>query len=314
MKKTFSRILIALALSLTGLAQADNIKTNVTITNAPFNGGAVGLAITAPGFTGPLTGNVTGNVNGSMSCGRCFIGTGSLNSNVSQLQIWTPDALRMALTPIDSTNSRDWDVMQQGCGGFQVTNGAPTSYWSFVAPHFCEPATATATFTGTGPFLMTLTGITGSVGQGQIVTGAGIPGNRYIISGSNPYTLNGDPTVAGPVSVSLAAGIKSGTAHMVYRGPNINECCGQFAMNDGSTARWETPISVIAMGTGPFCCAIFQTGDMWLSKETDAGAAPGPGYMTMKMVAGTAGSCKLIVYGGTSTTPVTLADNIGSGC
>ena len=57
-----------------------------------------------------------------------------------------------------------------------------------------------------------------------------------------------------------------------------------------------------------------QAGDLILKKETDAGAAPGAGYCTIKVVAGTnAGSGKLIAYCGTSTTPVTIADNIGGG-
>lgn len=57
-----------------------------------------------------------------------------------------------------------------------------------------------------------------------------------------------------------------------------------------------------------------QTGDLVLAKETDAAAAPGAGFCVLKAVAGTnAGSGKLIARCGTSTTPVTVVDNIGSG-
>lgn len=311
MKKTFSRILIALALSLTGLAQADNIKTNVTITNAPFNGGAVGLAITAPGFTGPLTGNVTGNINGNMICGLCKIGDSSLNSNVSYIQVWAPSGSeRMKLVGRDGVYTRDWTIAAQGCGSFQISNDAPTTYLNITAPHFCEPATGTITITGTA---FILTGITGTVGQGQLITSGGVLSGTYITSyaaGSGTIDAGHSQTI-GPVAVNLGALPKT---NLIGRPPNSNECCFQFAQNDGGTTRWETPLNATVLGASGQCCSVYQTGDLFLSKETDAGAAPGAGFLTMKMVAGTAGSCKLIVYGGTSTTPVTLADNIGSGC
>lgn len=43
------KLLLAILLLLSGNSLADNIKTNVTITNAPFNGGAVAGVITANG-------------------------------------------------------------------------------------------------------------------------------------------------------------------------------------------------------------------------------------------------------------------------
>jgi hypothetical protein len=46
-----------------------------------------------------------------------------------------------------------------------------------------------------------------------------------------------------------------------------------------------------------------------------AAAAPGTGKLTLEVVAGTtSGTCKIIAYAGTSTTPVTIVDNVGSGC
>lgn len=52
-----------------------------------------------------------------------------------------------------------------------------------------------------------------------------------------------------------------------------------------------------------------------LSKNAIADAAPGAGYASLKAVAGTnAGTCKIVIKAGTSTTPVTLIDNVGTGC
>jgi hypothetical protein len=47
---------------------------------------------------------------------------------------------------------------------------------------------------------------------------------------------------------------------------------------------------------------------------TASGVAAGSGGGKIEMVCGTnAGTLKLIAYGGTSTTPVTITDNIGAG-
>lgn len=55
-------------------------------------------------------------------------------------------------------------------------------------------------------------------------------------------------------------------------------------------------------------------GELGLPKIGASGSAPGAGGLKFEAVCGTnAGSAKLIAYAGTSTTPVTILDNIGSG-
>jgi hypothetical protein len=61
--------------------------------------------------------------------------------------------------------------------------------------------------------------------------------------------------------------------------------------------------------------ATLATGETGGAKITASGSAPGAGTAKFERVAGTnAGSCKMISYAGTSTTPVTIVDNVGSGC
>ena len=56
-------------------------------------------------------------------------------------------------------------------------------------------------------------------------------------------------------------------------------------------------------------------GEIAQTKIAATGTAPGAGYAKFEWVAGTnGGSCKMIAYAGTSTTPVTVIDNVGSGC
>ncbi len=56
-------------------------------------------------------------------------------------------------------------------------------------------------------------------------------------------------------------------------------------------------------------------GELALSKQAASGLAPGVGNLKIGVVAGTnTGTCKIIAYAGTSTTPVTIVDNVGGGC
>jgi hypothetical protein len=60
---------------------------------------------------------------------------------------------------------------------------------------------------------------------------------------------------------------------------------------------------------------LLGTGEVRQPKVTASGTAPGAALAKMSWVAGTnSGSCKLISYAGTSNTPVTVVDNVGSGC
>ena len=57
-----------------------------------------------------------------------------------------------------------------------------------------------------------------------------------------------------------------------------------------------------------------NTGEIGLTKITASGSAPGAAGGKFELVCGTnSGTAKLIAYAGTSTTPVTIVDNIGSG-
>lgn len=53
---------------------------------------------------------------------------------------------------------------------------------------------------------------------------------------------------------------------------------------------------------------------LYIHEEIDAVVAPGPGWVLLRAVPGTGGgTAKIVAYAGTSTTPVTIADNIGGG-
>jgi hypothetical protein len=57
-----------------------------------------------------------------------------------------------------------------------------------------------------------------------------------------------------------------------------------------------------------------NAGEQGMAKITASGSAPGAAGAKFEVVCGTnAGSAKMIMYAGTSTTPVTIIDNVGSG-
>jgi hypothetical protein len=78
----------------------------------------------------------------------------------------------------------------------------------------------------------------------------------------------------------------------------------------GAALMWNGPIT-LGSSTG----ATVSNGELAGTKISASGTAPGAGYAKMEWVAGTnAGTCKLIAYAGTSTTPTTIIDNVGGGC
>lgn len=67
--------------------------------------------------------------------------------------------------------------------------------------------------------------------------------------------------------------------------------------------------SSVAFGGGG---TVLYNNPLLLPKTVAAGVGPGAGLASIQAVAGTnPGTCKIIIYAGTSATPITLIDNIG---
>lgn len=88
---------------------------------------------------------------------------------------------------------------------------------------------------------------------------------------------------------------------------------GSFIFKPDSTETFRLPKSGGAVVDAP--AAVTVTGEVALGKISASGSAPGAGVLKFEAVAGTTGgTCKIIAYAGTSTTPTTVIDNVGSGC
>ncbi len=82
------------------------------------------------------------------------------------------------------------------------------------------------------------------------------------------------------------------------------------------THQMEAPASVSVPQSLDVGQAVLSlvTGEIGLGKIAASGVAPGPAGIKLETVCGTnSGTAKIIVYGGTSSTPATLLDNIGAG-
>lgn len=72
-------------------------------------------------------------------------------------------------------------------------------------------------------------------------------------------------------------------------------------------------MSGLSAELGSFGATVAQ-GELGIARVAASGSAPGAAYAKIAVVCGTnAGTAKLIAYAGTSSTPVTILDNIGSG-
>lgn len=114
--------------------------------------------------------------------------------------------------------------------------------------------------------------------------------------------------LAGAVAFNVAAGgelVLSGTPSNAIR-----PASGAGTIYAGAlTPEWQANILA-----GSTFGAVLADGEYGIRRNTASGTAPGGAFVKFGAVCGTtAGTAKIIVYGGTSTTPTTLLDNIGSG-
>ena len=125
--------------------------------------------------------------------------------------------------------------------------------------------------------------------------------NTTLVNVPNAYVVSNNGASAG----GLFLGTGSNSAPIVF-----------FTGGTATATNAAMAISGTGQGVtvGSATPATGQRGDLAQIKETDAAAAPGAGYAVLKWVAGSAGSCNLIAYAGTSATPVTIASTVGAGC
>lgn len=175
-------------------------------------------------------------------------------------------------------------------------NGSITQMSSFHTMYF----SANAGQSGVGSYIpdITILRSNGKVGLKTITPGASlhVVGNFMVGGGSSLLTCTN----------STACFVEPGTNTVVYFGTdnNGNPSSSTLVNFAAGSSQGTTPIFTIPNAVLPGIYA----------KVTGAATAPTAGNCTMRFEAGTnTGTGKLVAYCGTSTTGVTIADNIGAG-
>jgi hypothetical protein len=124
-------------------------------------------------------------------------------------------------------------------------------------------------------------------------------GITSITTGSN-ITIISDGNACDTASVNLLQMCSGGGVYLTVTGTNT-----------ASTAKAMLSGSLLIGSTTALTMA---NGELGLTKVTASGSAPGATGLKLSAVCGTAGgSLKIIAYAGTSTTPTTIIDSVGSG-
>ncbi len=205
------------------------------------------------------------------------------------------------------TKSSGGVVTMAACSGGSVTT------WSGGTTGL-TPNTATSG-------AVTLAGTLGASNGGTGITslGTGVATALGVNAGSaGAFVINGGAlgTPVSGVATNLTGIAAALTAGSVTTNANLTGVITSVG-NATSIASQTGTGSKFVVDTNPTLSGLTITAStpLTMGKSTDPATAPGAGFAKVYWVAGTnGGTCKLISYAGTSTTPVTIVDNVGGGC
>lgn len=210
-------------------------------------------------------------------------------------EVWTTGAngtkCEIMATPTGSTGLQSEMNFQSGVA---AGSGAPKGYGTIFAP------------AGLYGNASTLQSDNPNANQGQLSVKGNTDANKQLYLGLDTTNNQGLlqaywqgtsalPLLLNPAGGNVGVSITGGTAPIA--GLDVN-----------NTVRMRNSV---ALGTATMTLGASEIG---FTKAAASGSAPGAGAVKFGFVCGTLpGSAKIIAYAGTSTTPVTVIDNIGSG-
>jgi len=220
-------------------------------------------------------------------------GTGSdiVATNAPAMMIMGNDFVGGGTYAITLTNSAGTLIGPNKSGSpntVNVISGSYQDYWN--APD----QWTSLTIQGSGPIKTTVAGST--------LTGADLAAKKLYLNqgtgGQSILTMNA-------LGSDYMAFVVNGTDGIDVVSSVAGSTTDKVAAHWGTTGGW-------LIGAGN---PVMAQGELAGQKITASGSAPGAGFCKESWVAGTSGgTCKKIAYCGTSTTPTTIIDNVGSGC
>ena len=166
---------------------------------------------------------------------------------------------------------------------------------------------------------------TGGTFSGAVALGSGVrlsAGTFSVISDLGARfdnaagSLSWAEITSGGLLLDSANGVLNwGTVSSFTKDAGISRlAAGSVGIGNGTQGDVSGSIQAAKHQVGSGTALTLAAGELGFNKITASGSAAGASGGKMELVCGTnAGSAKLIAYAGTSTTPVTILDNIGSG-
>ena len=167
-------------------------------------------------------------------------------------------------------------------------------------------------------------GLISTASAGSFGFGTQTPTAIVHIAGSRslPYSAAGMvlPSARSPLRIPPAA-VRRGAYNSSRFGPPTLAATNPVTYSDASTLTLGGCPVASTNVTITYCYGLkvggdsFFQGEVVVLKAALSGTAPGASKLKLAVAAGTtAGTCKLVAYAGTSTTPTTIIDNVGAGC
>lgn len=145
----------------------------------------------------------------------------------------------------------------------------------------------------------------------DVVTGptSSTANHATIFSDASGHVLADSNVVLTPPASPATLNLGSGKTISLPNSLTLAGVDGKTLTVNNSLIITGTDGSTIAFGTGG---TVLYNNNLLIPKTTPVGAAPGTGFALIQAVAGSiAGTCKIIIYAGTSSTPITIVDNVG---
>lgn len=243
------------------------------------------------------------------------------------------------LFSVNSANNTDLWCGSAGCrifdnwGGSTIGTSDGSGSFTFNNTLTIAPSKGLTVGSDHTSFLVNAT--TGNVGIGTVTGGVGraanypLEINRQRTSADMTLLTLGTNTTAGAVNDKvniLIRGMGTGGAERSLAqiaGLQTSNAVGALTFSTANTDVLTERMRILDSGSvtvnsslmlGSATPLTLATGEMGLAKITASGSAPGAAGGKLALVCGTnAGTAKVIAYAGTSTTPVTVIDNIGAG-
>jgi hypothetical protein len=328
-----------LALCFAGIAVAQKPPINAVAgptTGAQFNTIMSGPVLGATGGTG------VANLNKTITLGGNLATTGAFDTVFSAVGSFTytlPAANSIlasatgTLVPGNIANQTSTGIIDSGV--VPITSAAANTAWSNNAGSPATPAfnntLALVGGTAATPAYAFSNDVHSGLGNAGGVNTFDLIANSFpvlrgtgVASSANYMTLTN--SAAGAVSANFVTFMPQGSdtnisfgfstkGDALYRFVNNGAAILDYGVNHGGTWTFLKPVLINSpLTVGVNLLSNMNTGEIGFNKIAATGSAPGANGAKMELVCGTnAGSGKLIVYGGTSTTPVTIVDNIGAG-